>query len=169
MIVSNIDGTPRKMFIDDGTTDVKTMYLLRILPQSTDDGDDNGRSSSMRQQLPQVQCFTKDERRMLAVSTLYDTTNDIPNIISIRSSKTTSTHSKAIPKTLLQKRINDINIVHMQQINDVKKGEEDVKAIGKTKEMKKTKKKDSRSGSRARVWFSRFVTNLRFAQTVHVV
>ena len=102
---------------------------------------------------------------MLAVSTFYDTTNDIPNIISIRSSKTT-THSKA----LLQKRINDINIVHMQQIKDVKKGEEDVKAIGKTKEMKKTKKKDSRSGSRrAREWFSRFVTNLRFAQTVHVV
>lgn len=55
----------------------------------------------------------------------------------------------------------------MQQIKDVKKGEEDVKAIGKTNEMKKTKKKDSRSGSRE--WFSRFVTNLRFAQTVHVV
>ena len=163
MIVSNIDSTPRKMFVND-ETDVKMMYLLRILPQSMDDGDDNdnGRSSSMQQQLPQVQCFTKDERRMLAVSTFYDTTNDIPNIISIRSSKTT-THSKA----LLQKRINDINIVHMQQIKDVKKGEEDVKAIGKTNEMKKTKKKDSRSGSRE--WFSRFVTNLRFAQTVHVV
>ena len=160
MIVSNIDSTPRKMFVDD-ETDVKMMYLLRILPQSMDDGGDSGRSSSMQQQLSQVQCFTKDERRM--------TTNDIPNIISIRSSKTT-THSKAIPKTLLQKRINDINIVHMQQIKDVKKGEEDVKAIGKTKEMKKTKKKDSRSGSRrAREWFSRFVTNLRFAQTVHVV
>ena len=115
----------------------------------------------MQQQLSQVQYFTKDERRM--------TTNDIPNIISIRSSKTTA-HSKSIPKTQLQKRINDINIVHMQQIKDVKKGEEDVKAIGKTKEMKKTKKKDSRSGSRrAREWFSRFVTNLRFAQTVHVV
>ena len=153
MIVSNIDSTPRKMFVDD-ETDVKMMYLLRILPQSMDDGGDNGRSSSMQQQLSQVQCFTKDERRM--------TTNDIPNIISIRSSKTT-THSKA----LLQKRINDINIVHMQQIKDVKKGEEDVKAIGKTNEMKKTKKKDSRSGSRE--WFSRFVTNLRFAQTVHVV
>ena len=100
MIVSNIDSTPRKMFVND-ETDVKMMYLLRILPQSMDDGDDNdnGRSSSMQQQLSQVQCFTKDERRMLAVSTFYDTTNDIPNIISIHSSKTT-THSKA----LLQKK-----------------------------------------------------------------
>ena len=98
MIVSNIDSTPRKMFVDD-ETDVKMMYLLRILPQSMDDGGDNGRSSSMQQQLSQVQCFTKDERRMLAVSTFYDTTNDIPNIISIHSSKTT-THSKA----LLQKK-----------------------------------------------------------------
>ena len=155
MLVSNVNGTPRKMFVND-EMDVKMMYLLVM-----DDGDDIGRSSSMQQQLPPVQCFTKDERRMLALSTSYDT----PNVILPPKTKP---HSKAIPTTLVQKRRYDIKIVHMQ-INEMKKDERDIEAIGKTKEMETTKKKANRSGSKARQWFYRFVANLRFAQTVHVV